>query len=120
MRNAAAEAELDVLERAPTACANACADACADARIPAVPALHVRSAAAEVELDVLTGDFHVLRTDIVMDVGNPLNPALDIGQVRGRAWAWADRRCCWAWVRRLGRGARVETSNGGGTGRRGG
>lgn len=40
---------------------------------------------SEVELDVLTGDFHVLRSDLVMDVGNPLNPAIDIGQVRGHA-----------------------------------
>lgn len=35
----------------------------------------------QVELDVLTGDFLVLRTDILMDVGNSINPALDIGQI---------------------------------------
>ncbi len=41
------------------------------------------AASPQVELDVLTGDMHVLRSDLVMDVGNPLNPAIDIGQVGG-------------------------------------
>ena len=38
-------------------------------------------ACSEVEVDVLTGGHHIISTDIIMDVGDSLNPALDIGQV---------------------------------------
>jgi len=38
---------------------------------------------SEVEIDCLTGDYHIIRTDILMDVGDSLNPAIDIGQIEG-------------------------------------
>ncbi len=38
---------------------------------------------AEVAIDTLTGEYRVLRADILHDAGRSLNPALDIGQVEG-------------------------------------
>lgn len=41
------------------------------------------AAASEVVIDTLTGEYRVLRTDIVHDVGDSLNPAIDLGQIEG-------------------------------------
>lgn len=41
------------------------------------------AACSEVIIDTLTGEYRLLRTDILHDVGNSLNPALDIGQIEG-------------------------------------
>ena len=41
------------------------------------------AACSEVSIDTLTGEMRLERVDILHDVGNSLNPALDIGQIEG-------------------------------------
>jgi len=41
------------------------------------------AAVSEVIVDTLTGEWKLLRADILHDAGQPLNPAVDIGQVEG-------------------------------------
>jgi xanthine dehydrogenase large subunit len=41
------------------------------------------AAAAEVAVDTLTGEYRVLRAELIQDCGRSLNPAIDLGQIEG-------------------------------------
>jgi xanthine dehydrogenase large subunit len=41
------------------------------------------AAVSEVVIDTLTGEYRLLRADLLHDAGNSLNPAIDIGQIEG-------------------------------------
>jgi xanthine dehydrogenase large subunit len=54
---------------------------------------------SEVLVDTLTGEWKLLRTDLLHDVGNPINPAIDIGQIEGafiQGMGWlTSEELCW-------------------------
>jgi len=57
------------------------------------------AAVSEVVVDVLTGEYRVMRVDILHDVGKSLNPAMDIGQIEGgfiQGMGWlTTEELCW-------------------------
>lgn len=56
------------------------------------------AAVSEVIIDSLTGEYRVLRVDILHDCGRSLNPALDLGQIEGgfiQGMGWLTTEALW-------------------------
>jgi xanthine dehydrogenase large subunit len=57
------------------------------------------AAVSEVVLDTLTGEWKLLRADVLYDAGRSLNPAIDLGQVEGafiQGMGWlTTEQLCW-------------------------
>jgi xanthine dehydrogenase large subunit len=57
------------------------------------------AAVSEVVVDTLTGEWKLLRADILHDAGNSINPAIDIGQIEGafiQGMGWlTSEELCW-------------------------
>jgi xanthine dehydrogenase large subunit len=57
------------------------------------------AAVSEVVIDTLTGEWKLLRADILHDAGNSINPAIDIGQIEGgfiQGMGWlTSEELCW-------------------------
>ncbi|OWM69067.1 hypothetical protein CDL15_Pgr025254 [Punica granatum] len=50
---------------------------------PELSSMQYLNYGAAVEIDVLTGETRILRSDIIYDCGKSLNPAVDLGQIEG-------------------------------------
>jgi len=58
------------------------------------------AACSEVVIDTLTGEYRLLRADILHDCGKSLNPAIDLGQVEGgfiQGMGWLTMEELWWW-----------------------
>jgi xanthine dehydrogenase large subunit len=57
------------------------------------------AAVSEVVVDTLTGEWKLLRADLLHDAGNSINPAIDIGQIEGgyiQGMGWlTSEELCW-------------------------
>jgi xanthine dehydrogenase large subunit len=63
------------------------------------------AAVSEVVVDTLSGEWKLLRADILHDAGNSINPAIDIGQIEGafiQGMGWlTSEELCWSEQGRL-------------------